>query len=224
MLKLLGEAETVIRRSPNVRLHVETLLIQWTLLDRTIELDEVVRALAAGTMPGSPVPNDPAAATPAVRVRPPAPSASASSRAPATPPRPAPADSPAPTLEGLREVWEAVLEAVGEQRRVVRAALTHAAPVAVADGTVILEVTESDVHLDGLQQSTRLIADVVQRITGWTVRVVCRPAGERGQPDGRSEPQRVDRAADQEERLQSWRTKDPALDTVAEALDLELLD
>jgi DNA polymerase-3 subunit gamma/tau len=224
MLKLLGEAETVIRRSPNVRLHVETLLIQWTLLDRTIELDEVVRALAAGTMPGSPVPNDPAAATPAVRVRPPAPSASASSRAPATPPRPDPADSPAPTLEGLREVWEAVLEAVGEQRRVVRAALTHAAPVAVADGTVILEVTESDVHLDGLQQSTRLIADVVQRITGWTVRVVCRPAGERGQPDGRSEPQRVDRAADQEERLQSWRTKDPALDTVAEALDLELLD
>ncbi|MBI4502513.1 MAG: DNA polymerase III subunit gamma/tau, partial [Gemmatimonadetes bacterium] len=45
MLKLLAEAETVIRRSPNARLHVETLLMQWTLLDRTVELEDVIAAL-----------------------------------------------------------------------------------------------------------------------------------------------------------------------------------
>ena len=45
MLKLLAEAEQVIRRTPNVRLHVETLLVQWTLLDRTGELSEVMDAL-----------------------------------------------------------------------------------------------------------------------------------------------------------------------------------
>jgi DNA polymerase-3 subunit gamma/tau len=35
MLKLLRDAEQAIRRSPNARLHVETLILQWTLLDRT---------------------------------------------------------------------------------------------------------------------------------------------------------------------------------------------
>src|SRR3989442_3274786 len=48
MLKLLAEAEQVIRRSPNARLHVETLLVQWTLLDRTVELAEVLEALGGG--------------------------------------------------------------------------------------------------------------------------------------------------------------------------------
>ena len=45
MLKLLAEAEQVIRRSPNARLHVETLLVQWTLLDRTVELEDVLAAI-----------------------------------------------------------------------------------------------------------------------------------------------------------------------------------
>src|SRR6185503_19579989 len=45
MLKLLAVAEQVIRRSPNARLHVETLLVQWTLLDRTVELEDIVAAM-----------------------------------------------------------------------------------------------------------------------------------------------------------------------------------
>jgi DNA polymerase-3 subunit gamma/tau len=44
MLKLLGEADWAIRRSPHARLHVETLLLQWTLLDRTVELQEFLEA------------------------------------------------------------------------------------------------------------------------------------------------------------------------------------
>src|SRR6185503_15381268 len=50
MLKLLAEAEQVIRRSPNARLHVETLLVQWTLLDRTVELEDIIAALGGGSV------------------------------------------------------------------------------------------------------------------------------------------------------------------------------
>src|SRR5205823_4597380 len=49
MLRLLAEAEQVIRRSPNARLHVETLLMQWTLLDRTVELQDIVAAMGGTT-------------------------------------------------------------------------------------------------------------------------------------------------------------------------------
>ncbi|MBE0592809.1 MAG: DNA polymerase III subunit gamma/tau, partial [Gemmatimonadales bacterium] len=48
MLKLLGDAETSIRRSPNARLQVELLLLHWTLLDRTVELQEVLEATRGG--------------------------------------------------------------------------------------------------------------------------------------------------------------------------------
>jgi DNA polymerase-3 subunit gamma/tau len=219
MLKLLGEAEVAIRRTPNVRLHVETLLVQWTLLDRTVELEDVVRALGpsnasadqARTAAGVPAP--PKRATRDAGITPPGHSA----------PTPRPGVETEPSLVALRGAWPAVLEAVGKRRRVVQEALGHAAPTDVAAGTVTLEVSESDVHLGGLQQSSRLIADAIQSVTGWNMRVTCRPAGE-GRSGGESEPRRLDRATDQDKRLRALRDKDPTLDTVAEALDLELLD
>jgi DNA polymerase-3 subunit gamma/tau len=49
MLKLLAAAENAIRRSPNARLHVETLLLQWSLLDRTVELTDVLDAMSGSS-------------------------------------------------------------------------------------------------------------------------------------------------------------------------------
>ena len=39
-----------------------------------------------------------------------------------------------------------------------------------------------------------------------------------------AEPKRMDRSQDREERLRAYRSKDAALDAMAEALDLELLE
>ncbi|HEY9381934.1 MAG TPA: DNA polymerase III subunit gamma/tau, partial [Gemmatimonadales bacterium] len=43
MLALLAEAETAIRRSASARLIVETLLLRWTLMDRLVSLEAVIK-------------------------------------------------------------------------------------------------------------------------------------------------------------------------------------
>src|SRR4029079_6225156 len=52
MLALLAEAETSIRRSASVRLVVETLLLRWTLMDRVVEIEAVLRAEGQGGQGG----------------------------------------------------------------------------------------------------------------------------------------------------------------------------
>ena len=42
MLRLLADSETDIRRSANPRLIVETLLLRWTMLDRIVDLAQVL--------------------------------------------------------------------------------------------------------------------------------------------------------------------------------------
>jgi DNA polymerase-3 subunit gamma/tau len=214
MLKLLGDAENLIRRTPNVRLQVETLLLQWTLLDRTIDLADVLGALASAPSP----PAAPRGPEPAPR-RGAAPGGSPPRREGL--PAPPSADAP-PTLPGLRAAWAAVVQATGS--RILQEALQHATPVAVDGGAATLEVSGSDVHLDGLVRNTRAVADAIQRVTGWILRVECRAAGAIEATRGASGPRRLDRSGDQEERLRAWRARDPALDAVAEALDLEVLE
>jgi len=46
ILRALGEAEEPIRRSGNPRLVVETLLVRWALLDRTVDIAELLKAEA----------------------------------------------------------------------------------------------------------------------------------------------------------------------------------
>ena len=61
MLRLLTDSEAAVRRSANPRLVVETLLLRWAMMDRTVDLEAVL----AG---GAPSPGGPAAApTPASR-------------------------------------------------------------------------------------------------------------------------------------------------------------
>ncbi|HKT58612.1 MAG TPA: DNA polymerase III subunit gamma/tau, partial [Gemmatimonadales bacterium] len=80
MLRLLADNETAIRRSANPRLIVETLLLRWTMLDRIVDLAQVLVAgggragsdpgsrsarPAQATRPGPPPPAPPAAGSPA---------------------------------------------------------------------------------------------------------------------------------------------------------------
>jgi DNA polymerase-3 subunit gamma/tau len=212
MLKLLRDAEGAIRRSPHARLHVETLLLQWTLLDRTVELDEVMAALQGGAPP----PGRKRAANPP--------------RAPAAEPPPNPYLPPPRRLEGpltleaLTEAWPAVVAAVGKRRRMVREALGHATPAVVDGVDVTCDVSESEVHLEGLERSRELVAEAIREVLGAEVRVAYRPAAATVEAPPPEEPRRLDRDGDREERLKQYRSKDAALDAVADALDLELLE
>ena len=88
MLRLLADNETAIRRSGNARLVVETLMLRWTLMDRVVDLTQVL-----GGSGGSPAPRT--APSPAPRA--PAPqTAPAPKVSPAASPAPAPAATSAP--------------------------------------------------------------------------------------------------------------------------------
>jgi DNA polymerase-3 subunit gamma/tau len=227
VLKLLRDAEGAVRRSPHARLHVETLLLQWTLLDRTVALEDVMAALGGGAP--APESKSAPAAAPARRVSRERGARKASRAAPAKKP---PAAEPAPaghlegelTLQALAGYWPAVVEAVGKKRRMAREALTHATPAAVAEDEVTFEVSDSEVHLEGLERSRDLVAEAIADVVGKSVRIVYRAAAEQRPQAPAPEPKRLDRDGDRDERLKHYRAKDGSLDAVADALDLELLD
>ena len=221
MLKLLGETEGAVRRSPNARLHVEALLLQWTLLDSTVELSDVLRALGADH-PGEV----------ASRTRIPAERGRAGGHAPAAPDSgegeggsaPPRAGSVPLTLDSLLGAWDDVVERVGRRRRMVREALARARPVAVLGDSVVLEVTDSEVHLEGLERSRDLIADAISSVVAQPVKLTYRPAAGPLADTVAEQPRRLSRQTDRDERLKQYRAKDPTLDAVAEAFDLELLE
>jgi DNA polymerase-3 subunit gamma/tau len=214
MLKLLGDAEGAIRRSPHARLHVEMLLLQWTLLDSTVELSEVLAALRGEA--------GPAAKPPPRRHRPAPPDA------PSAPARAAPTGKPSKagplTIDGLAEAWPAIAAEVGRRRRVVQEAMRHATPAAIDGDRVTLEVQEGEAHLEGLERSRQVIQTAIETLTGRRVVLDFRPAGTESTESDNSDPRRLDEHGDREERLRLYRSKDPALDAAADALDLQLLE
>jgi hypothetical protein len=137
---------------------------------------------------------------------------------------PRPARSVSLTLDSLLGAWEDVVERVGRRRRMVREALAHARPVAVSGDNVVLEVTDSEVHLEGLERSRDLIAEAIASVVAQPVKLTYRSAAAPSDDTAADQPRRLSREADRDERLKQYRTKDPALDAVAETLDLELLE
>ncbi len=87
MLRLLAESEPSIRRSVNPRLIVETLLLRWAMLDRIVDLAQVL-----GAEPAPPRGSPPAPSRESARSASPAPAAPRPARTPA-PPAPRPSGS-----------------------------------------------------------------------------------------------------------------------------------
>ena len=230
MLKLLQEAETSIRRSPNSRLYVETLLLQWVLLDRTVEIAQVLAALK-GQGTSAPADRRP------LREPPVPPKANRRDRAgrrvsAQEVPRPRPsaataaASSPppkgGPTLEWLLAQWDAFLDSVGEKNPLVRELLSDVRPADVREGEVRLAV-EGAMSLEGLNHNKAVVSEALANFLGAPTGVTFgppesdtatpAPGAKRQTPEG-----------DREERMRTYRAQDPALDAVAEALDLELTE
>jgi hypothetical protein len=109
----------------------------------------------------------------------------------------------------------------------VGAALEHAAPAAVEGMDIRLGLTESDVHLEGLERNRAEVEAGRRAVFGADLRVRYVPATgeEEGGSRARGAPaQRLDQQTDRGERLRAYRKKDQALDVLADAMDLELLD
>jgi hypothetical protein len=94
----------------------------------------------------------------------------------------------------------------------------------VEGSEVVLVVTE--VRRPIVEKKRAEIEAAIAAVAGAVVRVVLRPPGaptaETARPGGA--PRRLDQQAERDQRLAAYRSKDQALDAVADALDLELLD
>jgi DNA polymerase-3 subunit gamma/tau len=231
MLKLLGDNETAVRRSGNGRLVVETLLLRWAMLDRVVDLQQVLeQGAASGGAGGSGDPPRPVgrpSPPPKGASTPPAPaSRRGPDAAPTAPPGPPAAPPPATaefSVEGLRSAWPAVVAAVRERKPFLGEAVASAEPAEVAAPWLTLRVPESGgFFVQPLQEQAALVEEIVSGVVGQPVqlRVVAGPSPVTGPGPLR----RMSEASIRADRLTSLRAKDPTLDTAAEALDLEIVE
>jgi DNA polymerase-3 subunit gamma/tau len=231
LLGVLSDVEAQLRLTGNVRLAVELMLLRWATMGRTVELDEVLRALGTGRggigAPGAPsgvpsptaLPNEPLPAprSPVAQDEP--------LPSPLAPSAMAPAPAPGPlTLDHLRAVWPAVVAEARAQSPLLAAVLAAAEVGAVEGDTVVLRLTdENPVHTEGLERQRGALAQLVGRFVAGTVKV--RLAGATAGADRRPpRPERLTEATAKAERLKVLRAKDATLNAAVDALDLELLE
>jgi DNA polymerase III subunit gamma/tau len=231
MLRLLTECEASIRRSANPRLVVETLLLRWAMMDRMVDLQEVLQGGQGAARPGgqsgpgsAPAPGSQPGNSPGTRVLR---DASAPTGPPATPP-PAPSGAPAATTRfagtrsALSDAWPEIVTEVRARSRFLGEAMAGAVPGPVEGSSLPLVLAESNpLFAERIQAQAAVVEEVVQRHTGQALRIrVTVAQGE----EAASRPRPITESSLRADRLRSFRAKDPALDTAADALDLEIVD
>jgi DNA polymerase III subunit gamma/tau len=225
MLKLLAESEPLIRRSTNPRLVVETLLLRWAMLDRMVDLQEVLSGV--GRAPAA-APTPPAAAPAPARRSPPVardsgPVATAPAAAPPTPAATAPTGV-AVEVNALREAWPDIVAELRGRSRFLGEALGGTTPIAVELPWLTVELAEpNQLFAERLQSQAATVEEILRRATGADLRLRV-TEGRQGQGAPVPAPWRMTEESIKADRLRTFRAKDPALDTAADALDLEIVD
>ncbi|HTL05498.1 MAG TPA: DNA polymerase III subunit gamma/tau [Gemmatimonadales bacterium] len=214
MLALLAEAETAIRRSASARLIVETLLLRWTLMDRVVSLEAVIAGGPAVRRPGGQAGG------------PDATKGSAPQREAARPPVRPSARPTAPaelSLESLMGAWPEIVAAARERSNLLGQALEATTPSGVSGSEVQLRApVEHAVLVEGLQRQLPVLDELVGSRFGVRVKVRVAVEAPAGGPVPR--PKRMTDETLRAERLDRIRRLDPALDTAANELDLEIVD
>jgi len=209
MLSLLADAEAGIRRSASSRLIVETLLLRWTVMDRIVDLEQVIRGGAPGVpgaprSPGRPVATAPERSSPAVPRK--ADPVQQGARAPLS-------------LPAVSAAWNDIVGQARDRSRMLGEALEVATPSSVNASLIGIQASIGNEFLveGALARHGPLVEEI---LAGWFT----------GRPRIRVEsgtnaagapvPPRDLRSAE----LERIRRIDPALDVAATELDLEIVD
>ena len=246
MLQSIGELEPRFRKSGQQQLLLETLLVRFALLDRAVELEDVLRSIGSGapggappagsggtaprrsvsgaplSEPGAPIRRD---AQPSIRTE------GATVRATPAPP-PVPAVDPRPqarlerdSLELARIVgrWDDLVERMRVSGKPMLAtALMHASAVAVtADGVVAIELDEpNDIYAHAVNTAR---ADIVAALSEWFDGIT-RADLRRQDAAPSAPPKRLTDEMVRAERIASLKRRDPVLSAAIDALDLDVAD
>jgi DNA polymerase-3 subunit gamma/tau len=223
MLKLFSDQEAALRRSAQPRLVAETLLLRWALMDRTVDLEEVLGGTSVLGQRSSAVERrESSAQRSAPSAQRQAPDAGPPGRRAAEPPEPASRASRLASdfsLPGLSAVWSSVIELVRERSRFLAEALAACELTSVEAPQVTVALREPNpMFQESLEQKAPDIEEVLRTIVGAPVRFEVQ-----GTPTA-APPVRMTEAAMRAERLRGLRRRDPALDAAADELDLEIVE
>jgi DNA polymerase-3 subunit gamma/tau len=244
MLNAIGDGEIRFKRSGQQQLLIETMLVRFALLDRSVALEDVLRAFdgeGGGGGSGGSGGGGGSGAGPRTAFE--SPRASPSARAGSAPARPG-AAIPTPVHASLaREVtvetkasraaadlhaitgrWDELVERVrGSGKVLLAAALQAASAHAVTkhgDLTIALD-EPNDFHARAIEQDTAVVLGILREWFHGIERVALfRDAA----PMPKGKPQRVTDEMVKAERLNGLRRKDAVLDNAIEVLDLEIVD
>src|SRR5688500_2395693 len=249
MLTALGELEQRFRKSGQQQLLLETLLVRFALLDRTVAIEDVLRGLGDGGSSGRPrTPTETRASSPSQRPT------GRSSAADDTPRRavsdtPPPADKPVPRppLAGDSAAVEAskparrstpaatsampainvdieqgddVISAVRANQVMLASFLESAFPAAMSAAGLLTIRAEDAPSADALELAKNDLLAIVKTVFPAVDRLaITRPEG-----GAAAAPRRVTEEEIKTQRMASLRKRDPVLGAAIDALDLELLD
>jgi DNA polymerase-3 subunit gamma/tau len=250
MLQSLGELEPRFRKSGQQQLLLETLLVRFALLDRAVELEDVLRSIGAGG--GAPPPSNSggssarrAVSGPPAANEPPPPirrdmqaggTLRTEGSAVRANPAPAPITDARPqarpqartdreTLELAKIVgrWDDLVERMRSNGKPMLAtALMHASAVAVtADGIVAIELDEpNDIYAHAINTGRN---DVVAALAEWFDGIT-RADLRRHDATPAAPPKRLTDEMVRAERIASLKRRDPVLSAAIDALDLDVAD
>ncbi|MHB1192513.1 MAG: DNA polymerase III subunit gamma/tau [Longimicrobiales bacterium] len=203
MLSAAADMETngSLRRSANPRVLVEMLLLRLSYLDRTVELEELLRAMG-----GAPAPRGGAATPPAAKAAADAPSVGAPS---------ADAQEP-PTLEAA---WTAWLDA---GKGVPRGLLAFLRSATVREGAEGVEISPPPGPASERLADPAVLEQVRSALSSRLGRPVqVRVSASQGETQP---PPRIGREEVRADTLKSLYRKEPRLEKAVEELDLELME
>jgi DNA polymerase-3 subunit gamma/tau len=228
MLGAIAEIEPHYRKSSQQQLLLETLLVRFALLDRTVELEDLLRGLGegGGARDAQPQAGRRPADAPRSSMRRAETSHAAAPLADA--PRPAPRAAPRVALElnTLCERWGEVIDRVRSVGRpMLVSALEHALPVAVSgQGTITVQLEQpNEIFERAIESSAGEVLAAVSVTFDSAAKLIVRRV-EQPTAAPADVPKRLTEDQVRRERAQMLRKKDPALDAAIEELDLELLD
>jgi len=221
MLKVFADIEPSLVRSGTPRLIVETVLLRWAMMDRTVELEAVLGGGQGGRRGQEEQGGQGGRSNSPAEVA----QQSSSTRTPSAPSVP---NSPIAlsdlsvefTLAGLTDAWPHLMAAARQQSRFLSEALATATITEVAPPVVWLAAEGNPTLAEGLQHQLKAVEGLIGKLVGSSVQV--RMAAEKETAEPRVK--RLSEGQARAERLRILRTKDPTLEAAAEGLDLEALE
>jgi len=127
-------------------------------------------------------------------------------------------------LDAVRIAWPELVAEVRGRSRFLGEALAATTPASLELPWLTVELAEANpLFAERLQAQSRAVEEVLERALGQPARLrVVEASGAADTPP--PPPRKLTDASLKADRLRTFRSKDPSLDTAADALDLEIVD